>query len=86
VVVGEGDILLVCIGYFWCFVEYGLWNMCEFKFGLYLIVLWFVVFCVVVVFGLDGNSDIVLSIIEGVDFLIHVFVIVVMGLYLLDYF
>lgn len=85
VAVGEGDLLFVRVGHRHRRAALGPWDAAGARAGFHPTALEFMVERRVAVLGSDGNNDTAPSLVDGVDFPVHVLAINVLGLHLLDY-
>ena len=83
--VGRGDIVCVRVGHHRRRTEQGPWDAAAARAGLHPALLLAVAEREIAVLGSDGNNDTAPSMVEGVDFPVHVLAINAMGLHLLDY-
>ena len=82
---GKGDILLVRVGHRRRRREQGPWDAAAARAGLHPTVLPLLTQRQVAVLGSDGNNDTAPSVVDGVEFPIHVLAINALGMHLLDY-
>jgi len=82
---GKGDILLVRVGHRRRRREQGPWDAAAARAGLHPTVLPLLAQRQVAVLGSDGNNDTAPSVVDGVEFPIHVLAINALGMHLLDY-
>src|SRR4051794_4852132 len=82
---GRGDIALVRVGHRDRRREHGPWNAAQLRAGLHPEIVPLLAERGVAVLGSDGNGDTAPSIIEGVDFPVHVLAVNALGMMLLDY-
>ena len=85
VAVGEGDLLFVSVGHRHRRVALGSWDAARARAGFHPTAFEFMVERRMAVLGSDGNSDTAPSLVDGVDFPVHVLAINALGLHLLDY-
>jgi kynurenine formamidase len=83
--VGQGDILFVRVGHRRRRRELGPWNAAEQRAGFHPAAMELLADRSVAALGSDGNNDTAPSLVEGVDFPVHVLAIQALGLHLLDY-
>jgi kynurenine formamidase len=83
--VGQGDILFVRVGHRRRRRELGPWNAAERRAGFHPAAMELVADRRVAALGSDGNNDTAPSLVEGIDFPVHVLAIQALGLHLLDY-
>jgi kynurenine formamidase len=83
--VGPGDLLFVRVGHRLRRQELGPWDVARSRAGLHPLAMEFLAERGVAALGSDGNSDTAPSLVDGVDFPVHVLAINAMGLHLLDY-
>ncbi|MGO9080019.1 MAG: cyclase family protein [Streptosporangiaceae bacterium] len=83
--VGQGDIVLVRVGHRRRRRELGAWDTAHGRAGLHPAALEFLAQRQIGTLGSDGNNDTAPSIVDGVDFPVHVLAINALGLHLLDY-
>jgi kynurenine formamidase len=81
----QGDLLFVRVGHRARRRSLGPWDAAAARAGLHPAALELLAERRITVLGSDGNNDTAPSIVEGVDFPVHVLAINAMGLYLLDY-
>ena len=82
---GKGDILLVRVGHRRRRREQGPWDAAAARAGLHPAVLPLLAQRQVAVLGSDGNNDTAPSVVDGVEFPVHVLAINALGMHLLDY-
>jgi kynurenine formamidase len=82
---GEGDLLFVRVGHRRRWHEVGPWNAAEARAGLHPGAVTLLAERRIAVLGSDGNNDCAPSLVDGVDFPVHVLAIHELGLHLLDY-
>jgi kynurenine formamidase len=82
---GRGDIALVRVGHRRRRKEVGPWNAAKARAGLHPDTVELLAERRVSVLGSDGNNDTAPSVVEGVDFPVHVLAINALGILLLDY-
>ena len=85
VVVGEGDLLFVRVGHRYRRAALGPWDAAGARAGFHPTALEFMVERRVAVLGSDSNNDTAPSLVDGVDFPVHVLAVNALGLHLLDY-
>jgi kynurenine formamidase len=83
--IGQGDILLVRVGHRLRRRERGPWDAAAARAGLHPSVLPLLAERRIAVLGSDGNNDTAPSLVEGVDFPVHVLAINALGMQLMDY-
>ena len=83
--VGPGDLLFVRVGHRLRRGEVGPWDVARSRAGLHPQAMEYLAERRVAALGSDGNSDTAPSVVDGVDFPVHVLAINAMGLHLLDY-
>jgi kynurenine formamidase len=83
--VGTGDLLFVRVGHRRRRNELGAWDAASARAGLHPEAMDLLAGWQVAALGSDGNNDTAPSIVEGVDFPIHVLAIRALGIWLLDY-
>jgi kynurenine formamidase len=83
--IGRGDIALVAVGHSRRRREQGPWDAAAARAGLHPSVVPLLAERQVAVLGSDGNSDTAPSVVDGVDFPVHVLAINALGLFMLDY-
>jgi kynurenine formamidase len=83
--IGQGDILLVRVGHRLRRRERGPWDAAAARAGLHPSVLPLLAERQIAVLGSDGNNDTAPSVVEGVDFPVHVLAINALGMQLMDY-
>ncbi|MGH3210030.1 MAG: cyclase family protein [Trebonia sp.] len=83
--VGPGDLLFVRVGHRLRREERGPWDAARSRAGLHPPAMEYLAERHVAALGSDGNSDTAPSVVDGVDFPVHVLAINAMGLHLLDY-
>jgi kynurenine formamidase len=83
--VGQGDLLFVRVGHRRRRRELGPWDASTARAGLHPTAVEYLADRQVAVLGSDGNNDTAPSVVEGVDFPVHVLTIRALGLPLLDY-
>jgi kynurenine formamidase len=81
----RGDVVLIRVGHRQRRTELGPWNVSDIRAGLHPSVLLLLAERQVAVLGSDGNSDTAPSLVEGVNFPVHVLAINTLGLMLMDY-
>jgi kynurenine formamidase len=81
----QGDLLFVRVGHRARRRSLGPWDAAAARAGLHPGALELLAERRITVLGSDGNNDTAPSVVEGVDFPVHVLAINAMGLYLLDY-
>jgi kynurenine formamidase len=82
---GEGDLLFVRVGHRRRWHESGPWKAAEARAGLHPEAMLLLAERRIAVLGSDSNSDCAPSLVEGVDFPVHVLAIHELGVHLLDY-
>ncbi|MPV88787.1 cyclase family protein [Georgenia ruanii] len=82
---GRGDILLVRVGHRQRRTERGPWDAAAARAGLHPDVVPLLAERQVAVLGSDGNGDTAPSLVDGVDYPVHVLAINALGLMLMDY-
>jgi kynurenine formamidase len=85
VTVGRGDVLLVRVGHRQRREQRGPWDVAQTRAGLHPAVMSLLADRQVAVLGCDSNSDTAPSLVDGVDFPVHVLAIQALGLMLMDY-
>ena len=85
VTVGPGDLLFVRVGHRPRRDHYGPWDAAQARAGLHPAAMQFLAERQVALLGSDGNNDTAPSLVDGVDFPVHVLAINALGLHLLDY-
>jgi kynurenine formamidase len=83
--VGTGDLLFVRVGHRRRRNELGPWDAASARAGLHPAAMDLLAEWRVAALGSDGNNDTAPSIVEGVDFPIHVLAVRALGIWLLDY-
>lgn len=83
--VSRGDIVFVRVGHRSRRTEKGPWDAAHARAGLHPTVLPVLADRQIGVLGGDGNNDTAPSVVEGVDFPVHVLAVNALGLHLLDY-
>jgi len=83
--IGQGDLLFIRVGHRARRRSLGPWDAAGARAGLHPAALELLAERRIGVLGSDGNNDTAPSIVEGVDFPVHVLAINAMGLHLLDY-
>jgi len=83
--IGQGDIVLVRVGHRLRRRECGPWDAAAARAGLHPSVLPLLAERQVAVLGSDGNNDTAPSVVDGVDFPVHVLAINALGMQLMDY-
>lgn len=83
--ISQGDLLFVRVGHRARRHSVGAWDAAGSRAGLHPSALELLAERRIGVLGSDGNSDTAPSVVEGVDFPVHVLAINAMGLHLLDY-
>jgi kynurenine formamidase len=83
--IGQGDLLFIRVGHRARRRSLGPWDAAGLRAGLHPAALELLAERRIGVLGSDGNNDTAPSIVEGVDFPVHVLAINAMGLHLLDY-
>jgi kynurenine formamidase len=83
--VGRGDIVFVRVGHRLRRAEQGPWDAAAARAGLHPSLVPLAAERQIAALGSDGNSDTAPSVVEGVDFPVHVLAVNALGLYLLDY-
>lgn len=83
--VGRGDIVLVRVGHRSRRNEQGPWDAANARAGLHPVLMPALAERQIGVLGSDGNNDTAPSLVEGVDFPVHVLAVNALGLHLLDY-
>ena len=84
-VVGEGDLLFVRVGHRHRRTALGPWDAAGARAGFHPTALEFMLERRVAVLGSDGNNDTAPSLVDGIDFPVHVLAVNALGLHLLDY-
>jgi kynurenine formamidase len=82
---GKGDIALIRVGHSLRRWEEGPWDAAETRAGLHPSVVQLLAERQIAVLGCDSNSDTAPSVVDGVDFPVHVLAINALGLLLMDY-
>ena len=85
VAVGEGDLLFVRVGHRNRRTALGPWDAAGARAGFHPTALEFMIERRVAVLGSDGNNDTAPSLVDGVEFPVHVLAVNAIGLHLLDY-
>jgi len=83
--IGQGDLLFIRVGHRARRRSLGPWDAAEARAGLHPAALELLAERRIGVLGSDGNNDTAPSLVEGVEFPVHVLAINAMGLHLLDY-
>jgi kynurenine formamidase len=83
--ISKGDIALIRVGHSQRRREQGPWDAAETRAGLHPSVVPLLAERQIAVLGCDSNSDAAPSVVDGVDFPVHVLAINALGLLLLDY-
>jgi kynurenine formamidase len=83
--VGTGDLLFVGVGHHARRTALGAWDAAHARAGLHPTALEFVAERGVAVLGGDSNNDAAPSVVDGVDFPVHVLAMNALGVHLLDY-
>jgi kynurenine formamidase len=83
--VGRGDIVLVRVGHRDRRREHGPWDSAQLRAGLHPDVVTLLAERQVAVLGSDGNGDTAPSLIDGVDFPVHVLAVNALGMMLMDW-
>jgi kynurenine formamidase len=83
--IGQGDLVFIRVGHRARRRSLGPWDAAEARAGLHPTALELLAERRIGVLGSDGNNDTAPSVVEGVDFPVHVLAINAMGLHLLDY-
>jgi kynurenine formamidase len=84
-ILGEGDLALVRVGHRSRRAQRGPWDAASARAGLHPAALDWLADRKIGLLGSDGNNDIAPSVVEGVDFPVHVLAIAGLGLHLIDY-
>jgi kynurenine formamidase len=82
---GQGDLALVRVGHRMRRAKQGPWDVASARAGLHPAALEYLADRKIGLLGSDGNNDTAPSMVEGVDFPVHVLAIVGLGLHLIDY-
>ena len=85
VTIGRGDLLMVRVGHRQRREQLGPWEVAETRAGLHPVVMPLLAERQVAVMGSDSNNDTAPSLVDGVDFPVHVLAIETLGLMLMDY-
>jgi kynurenine formamidase len=83
--VGAGDLLFIRLGHRKRRAELGPWDVSASRAGLHPAVMEYLADRQVAALGCDGNSDTAPTLVNGVDFPVHVLAINALGMHLLDY-
>jgi len=83
--IGRGDIVLVRVGHRRRRAERGPWDAAAGRAGLHPALLALAAERQIAALGSDGNNDTAPSIVDGVDFPVHVLAVNALGLHLMDY-
>jgi kynurenine formamidase len=83
--IGRGDVVLVAVGHSRRRREHGPWDAAETRAGLHPSVVPLLAERQIAVLGSDSNSDTAPSVVDGVDFPVHVLAINALGLLMMDY-
>ena len=83
--VGQGDIVLVRVGHRRRRAERGPWDASTARAGLHPALLALAAERQIAALGSDGNNDTAPSVVDGVDFPVHVLAVNALGLHLMDY-
>ena len=83
--VGRGDIVLVRVGHRRRRAERGPWDASTARAGLHPALLALAAERQIAALGSDGNNDTAPSVVDGVDFPVHVLAVNALGLHLMDY-
>src|SRR6516225_3614878 len=83
--VGRGDIVLVRVGHRRRRAERGPWDAAAARAGLHPALLALAAERQIAALGSDGNNDTAPSVVDGVDFPVHVLAVNALGLHLMDY-
>jgi kynurenine formamidase len=82
---GQGDLALIRVGHRLRRAQQGPWNVASARAGLHPAALEYLADRKIGLLGSDGNNDTAPSMVQGVDFPVHVLAIVGLGLHLIDY-
>ena len=82
---GQGDLALVRVGHQLRRAQRGPWDVARARAGLHPAALEYLADRKIGLLGSDGNNDTAPSMVQGVDFPVHVLAIVGLGLHLIDY-
>lgn len=83
--IGRGDIVLVRVGHRRRRAERGPWDAAAGRAGLHPALLALAAERQIAALGSDGNNDTAPSVVDGVDFPVHVLAVNALGLHLMDY-
>ena len=83
--VGQGDLVFVRVGHRLRRVQLGPWDAADARAGLHPAVLEYAADRKIALLGSDGNNDTAPSMVQGVDFPVHVLAIAALGVHLIDY-
>jgi kynurenine formamidase len=82
---GQGDLALVRVGHTLRRAQQGPWDVASARAGLHPAAMEYLADRKIGLLGSDGNNDTAPSMVQGVDFPVHVLAIVGLGLHLIDY-
>jgi kynurenine formamidase len=82
---GQGDLALVRVGHTLRRAQQGPWDVASARAGLHPAALEYLADRKIGLLGSDGNNDTAPSMVQGVDYPVHVLAIVGLGLHLIDY-
>ena len=83
--VGQGDLVFVRVGHRLRRFQLGPWDAADARAGLHPAVLEYAADRKIALLGSDGNNDTAPSMVQGVDFPVHVLAIAALGVHLIDY-
>ena len=83
--VGQGDLVLIRVGHRLRRDELGPWDAAAARAGVHPAALEYLASRKIAVLGSDGNNDTAPSVVQGVDFPVHVLAIAALGVHLIDY-
>jgi kynurenine formamidase len=82
---GQGDLALIRVGHRLRRAQLGPWDVASARAGLHPAALEYLADRKIGLLGSDGNNDTAPSMVQGVDFPVHVLAIAGLGLHLIDY-
>jgi len=82
---GQGDLVFVRVGHRLRRAELGPWDSAAARAGLHPEVMEYLAGRKIALLGSDGNNDTSPSVVQGVDFPVHVLAIAALGVHLIDY-
>jgi len=82
---GQGDLVFVRVGHRLRRAELGPWDSAAARAGLHPEVMEYLADRKIALLGSDGNNDTSPSVVQGVDFPVHVLAIAALGVHLIDY-